>query len=279
MFNRCRTLLSVLVLAQGVCSPAFAAESDTIVMPTRGICAHRGASASHPENTIAAFREAIRLGVHQIEFDVYLTKDGQCAVIHDPTVDRTTDGRGKVSDLTLAEIKRLDAGQWKDAKFAGLHVPTLQETLDVMPVNIWLNLHTKGGGELGEKVAREIVRQKRTHQAFLATGWSAADSARKVDPNILICNMHNQGRDARYVNETLTRGDQFLQLYGGLAAPEDMARLKEARVRINYFGTNDPGALGPLFDAGVDFPLVDDVAKMMDAARALGIGPLKPVYR
>jgi len=268
-------LLPVCCLGTG----ALSARATEIVMPTRGISAHRGASRSHPENTIAAFKEAIRLGAHQIEFDVYLTRDKKCVVLHDSTVDRTTDGSGRVSELTLAEIKRLDAGIWKGQQFAGQRVPTLQETLAMMPENIWLNVHTKGGAELGAAVAREIIRQGRKHQAFLATGREAADAARKVDPHILICNMHNQGHDSRYVGETLARGDQFLQLYKGVASPEEMARLKKAGVRVNYCCTNDPAALKGLFDAGVQFPLVDDVAGMMKAARDFGIEPLKPVYR
>ena len=79
-------------------------------MPTRGICAHRGASDSHPENTIAAFREAIRLGAHMIELDVTLSSDGKLVLMHDHTVDRTTDGNGRVEELTLADLKKLDAG-------------------------------------------------------------------------------------------------------------------------------------------------------------------------
>jgi glycerophosphoryl diester phosphodiesterase len=260
---------------------ALSMAAEKIVMPTRGICAHRGACVSHPENTLPAFAEAIRLGVHQIEFDVYLTKDKQCVVIHDGSVDRTTDGKGKVSELTLAEIQRLDAGSWKDDRFVGVKVPTLQETLAMMPENIWLNVHTRGGAEAGTAVAREIVRQGRLHQAFLATGWSESAAARKVHPNILICNMGHQGYDSRYVNESLERGDQFVQLLRDVASPEDMARLKAAGVRINYFGFDlrHPDRLKRYFDAGVDFPLVDDVEKMMPGAEALGIERWKPVYR
>jgi len=81
-----------------------------INLPERGLCAHRGAMETHPENTITAFREAIKAGVHMIEFDVQLSKDKKLAVIHDATVDRTTNGTGKVSELTLAEIRKLDAG-------------------------------------------------------------------------------------------------------------------------------------------------------------------------
>ena len=101
-------LVSVVIGVQS----GSAAEGDAttgIQMPSRGICAHRGASDTHPENTLAAFREAIQLGAHMIEFDVALSKDGQLVLMHDTTVDRTTDGDGPVSELTLAELKKLDA--------------------------------------------------------------------------------------------------------------------------------------------------------------------------
>ena len=93
--------------------------SKKIEMPIKGLCAHRGANETHPENTLAAFKEAIRLGAHMIEFDVRMTKDKKLVIMHDKTVDRTTNGSGAVSDLTLNEIKKLDAGSWKDKKFAG----------------------------------------------------------------------------------------------------------------------------------------------------------------
>ena len=249
-----------------------------ITMPARGICAHRGASRSHPENTLVAFREAIRLGAHQIELDVRLSSDGQLVLMHDATVDRTTDGHGRVADLTLAEIKRLDAGSWKGPEFAGERVPTLAEALQVMPQNVWLNLHLKGGADLGAAVAREVVRQKRAHQAFLACSRAAAGAARKVHPDIFICNMERQGTSTRYVNETIAARCRFIQLAGWPALPDDMRRLREAGIRINYFGTNNPKMLKPLYDAGVEFPLVDDVAIMMGAARKLGVKPLVPVY-
>lgn len=270
-------LLSILPLVAAclAChnSTTVAAEADEIAMPQRGICAHRGASESHPENTIAAFREAIRLGVHQIEFDVNMTKDGHLVLMHDLTVDRTTDGSGRVADLTLNQIKRLDAGRWKDAKFAGLRVPTLAEALEVMPPDIWLNIHLKDSGRLGSAVARQIVAHRRTHQAFLACGHSAAKAARQIDPKILVCNMERQDSSTRYVEDTVARKYQFIQLLRATASPQDMGRLKEAGVRINFCCTNDPTELKTLYSAGVEFPLVDDVAIMINAAEDLGITP------
>ena len=112
-------------------------------MPLKGICAHRGAMETYPENTLAAFKEAIRLGAHMVEFDVRITKDNELVIMHDKSVDRTTDGKELIIDLTLVEIKKLDAGSWKSAKFNGEKVPTLKETLSVFPKNIWLNIHLK----------------------------------------------------------------------------------------------------------------------------------------
>ena len=93
------------------------------------IFAHRGSKVTHPENTLASFKEAVRVGSDGIELDVHLTKDGQLVVIHDETVDRTTNGTGEIRNLTLAEIKAMDAGSWFNETFAGEKIPTLEEVL------------------------------------------------------------------------------------------------------------------------------------------------------
>jgi len=94
--------------------------------------AHRGAAGLAPENTLAAFRIAIELGADATELDLQATKDGVVVVIHDDTVDRTTDGRGRIGDLRLAEIKQLDAGAKFSAAFRGERVPTLRELIDLV---------------------------------------------------------------------------------------------------------------------------------------------------
>ena len=91
--------------------------------------AHRGARRGAPENTMAAFRLAAEMGADGLELDAQLCKDGEAVVIHDFTVDRTTDGRGRVKDFTLAELPTLEAGEWYAAEFAGQRVPTLDQVL------------------------------------------------------------------------------------------------------------------------------------------------------
>ena len=96
------------------------------------IFAHRGSKGTHPENTLSSFREAVRVGSEGIELDVHLTKDGQLVVIHDETVDRTTNGTGEIRNLTLAEVKAMDAGSWFKNDFAGEKIPTLDEVLHLL---------------------------------------------------------------------------------------------------------------------------------------------------
>lgn len=95
------------------------------------IFAHRGASGNYPENTIAAFMEAASLPVHGVEFDVHMTADGELVVIHDESIDRTSNGTGYVKDMSLAELKKYDIGSWFAPEFQSETIPTLAEVFDV----------------------------------------------------------------------------------------------------------------------------------------------------
>ena len=123
--------------------------------------AHRGASAECPENTMLAFRRAMEYGVDALELDVHLTRDGGLAVIHDPTLDRTTTGSGRVRDRTLAEIKQFDAGR-------GEQVPSLDEVFAlVRPTPVRLCVEVKGETEAEELNIAEAVVQSLEHADFL----------------------------------------------------------------------------------------------------------------
>ena len=98
-------------------------------MPDPAVIAHRGASAHAPENTLAAFALAAEMGASHIETDLRRTRDGRFVLVHDARVNRTTDGFGRLSQLTLSEVRRLDAGSWFGRAFAGERIPTLEEGL------------------------------------------------------------------------------------------------------------------------------------------------------
>jgi glycerophosphoryl diester phosphodiesterase len=105
--------------------------------------AHRGASAEAPENTLAAFCRAVDTGADGIELDVHLSADGVPVVLHDETLERTTDGFGPVGACPLARLRKLDAGSWFAPEFAGERVPTLEETLRLLAGRLRLNLEVK----------------------------------------------------------------------------------------------------------------------------------------
>ncbi|BCU52571.1 glycerophosphoryl diester phosphodiesterase [Staphylococcus auricularis] len=95
------------------------------------VIAHRGLSGRYPENTMPAFQAAIDLGVERVEIDLHMTKDQQLVVMHDDSVNRTSNGSGKIKDFTLEELKQLDVGSWKDQRFEGEHIPTFEEVLEL----------------------------------------------------------------------------------------------------------------------------------------------------
>ncbi|WP_180960325.1 glycerophosphodiester phosphodiesterase [Neobacillus cucumis] len=127
---------------------------------------HRGAAGYSPENTFASFHKALLLGVDYLELDVQMTKDSELVVIHDATVNRTTNGKGKVRDFTLKEIQTLDAGSWFDPKFCGEKVPSFCEVLDEFAGKVGILLEIKNPNlypGIEEKIADELIKRDLTH--------------------------------------------------------------------------------------------------------------------
>lgn len=130
------TVATVLVLV--LVPQAVQAYAPSLIGPLRApgepafVAGHRGDRADAPENTIPAFQAAFASGLDIVETDVQLTSDRHPVLLHDPTVDRTTNGTGAVADLTLAEVEALDAGSWYAKRFAGTRIPQLGEFLDLL---------------------------------------------------------------------------------------------------------------------------------------------------
>jgi glycerophosphoryl diester phosphodiesterase len=121
------------------------------------VIAHRGASKAAPENTLAAYVEAITQGAQIAETDVHLSKDGTVVVLHDKTLDRTTGGEGPVADVPLAQLRTLDAGSWFSKDFSGERIPTLSELLGAVRDRMVLCIEIKADpGRGGENIAVAI---------------------------------------------------------------------------------------------------------------------------
>lgn len=146
--------LPAMMLAAG---PGTPAESAARVKEVIG---HRGSCADRPDNTVVGVTRAAESGAHVAEVDVRTTKDGILVCMHDETVDRTTNGKGKVADLTLVEMKRLDAGARFDIKYTGERVPTFQEVLTAAKGKIGVMVDLK---EDGDEYAQRIAATVRAH--------------------------------------------------------------------------------------------------------------------
>lgn len=155
------------------------------------VFAHRGARRVAPENTLPAFERALAMGVAGIEFDVHLTTDGRLVVIHDFTVDKTTDGHGAVTAMTAAEVRCLDAGSHFDAAFAGVQVPFLEEVLDLVGDRCRLNIEIKSmdpyANDASAAVAA-VIRDRALYDQVLVSSFNPISliKLRSLDPKIAL---------------------------------------------------------------------------------------------
>ena len=239
-------------------------------LPSRGVGAHRGGIREAPENTLAAFRSAVSLGVHQIEFDLRRTADGEIVVLHDESVDRTTDGSGRLSELRFEEVRRLDAGR-------GERVPTLEEALGVLPRDVWINIQIKRGEPIAGDVARRLVEADRIDQSFVACGNAAGRELQQGHPSLQICNLARQASREAYLEHAVASGSAFIQFHY-LRGPMEsglVARAHREGLKVNFVCSAKPSdsELLALFDTGVDFVLVDDPASALGVAARVGVLP------
>jgi len=205
------------------------------------VTAHRGASGEYPENTAAAFQAAIDLAVDAIEFDVRLTRDEGLVVIHDDSVDRISDGEGRVADMELARILELDAG--------GERFLTLEQALDLMPGDMRLNVHLKATDtdrdRLVPLVVDELVRRDLLATAFVTGSEANMLSARRVLPEIEICTNLS-------VPRCVEIGCRILQPANGITTRELVDEAHENGIEVHPFYADDPDEMQRLVDCGVD---------------------------
>jgi len=208
------------------------------------VIAHRGASAYEPENTLRSIKRALNLGADMVEIDVRTTKDGHIVVIHDATVDRTTNGRGYVKDMTLEELKKLDAG-------LGERIPTLQEVISLVKGRVGLVIEIKVPG-IEEKVLK-IVNENKLHDDVLITSFYHPILLRvkslnaKVRTGIIIAS-----RPVRPAQLALdARSNAIFPKYTYL----DLEMVEEAHkhsLTVYPWTVDDPGEARLLIEMGID---------------------------
>lgn len=149
------------------------------------IVAHRGYSEIAPENTISAFKAASNVGAKACEFDVQISKDGVLVVIHDNTVDRTTNGSGKVEQLSYEDLSSLDAGSWKDLKYKGEKIPTLLETLTFLEKNNMIAVLEIKADNITDEVLKLVYETGMEERIIIISfSKSTISDVMKKDPKI-----------------------------------------------------------------------------------------------
>lgn len=221
--------------------------------------AHRGASYHAPENTLSAFQLARDMGADGIELDVQLSHDGTAVVIHDATVDRTTDVSGAVADLTLAELKELDAGSWVSSDFAGERIPTLTEVFEAVGQDLLLNLELKVmvSEPTGlEEVVVSLIAHYGMKDRVLISSFNplALQRVRRAHPHIPLALLYG----ASLPGAELERWVQDLQPLAALH-PEHrlvnathLAWAREHNCRVNTWTVDEPGEMRRLLALGVE---------------------------
>ena len=222
------------------------------------VIAHRGASGTCPENTLAAFRRAETLGAHMIELDVQLTRDGEVVVMHDDTLDRTTDGRGRLARHTLAELRALDAGSWFDRRFAGEGVPTLGEVLAA--VGLPINVELKAGGGSGlEARTLEIVEAAGALGRIIFSSFDPASlkRLRQLTADAQIGVLWARPRFSQALAIAKRVAARAVHIRKTLASPRGLAAARDAGLVTRVWTVNEPREFAPLERAGASGVFTD----------------------
>lgn len=235
-------------------------------LPHPIVFAHRGASAHAPENTLAAFELALRQGADAVELDVKLTRDQQPVVIHDQTVDRTTDGTGRVKDLTLAELRSLDAGSHFDIAYQGEPVPTLEEVLKAIGqltvVNIELTNYQTPNDVLPEKVAALVKRHKLARRViFSSFNLNTLRRIHRLLPEVPLGFLADAGARGAWkrswIGRVLIRYQALHPCYKDVN-PHLLATCKRLDRLVFTYTVNEEDDMHRMFELGVDGIFTDD---------------------
>jgi glycerophosphoryl diester phosphodiesterase len=234
-------------------------------LPQPIIFAHRGASAHAPENTLAAFELSLAQQADAIELDVKLCADGQVVVIHDPTVDRTTGSRGRVKDLSLAQLRSLDAGSFFSETYQGEKIPTLEEVFESVGKRIFINVeltnYNTPRDELVETVCMLVrkfgLQQQVMFSSFLASNLSKARAYLPDVPRGLLALNGLLGAWARSFGFAFGRY-QALHPYLKDVTPEQVQRVHRLKKRVHVWTVNAAEDMRRLFHWGVDAIFTDD---------------------
>ncbi|WP_240419772.1 glycerophosphodiester phosphodiesterase [Paenibacillus periandrae] len=223
--------------------------------------AHRGASGYAPENTLAAFARAIAMNADYLELDVQLSRDGRLVVIHDQTVDRTSDGTGRVVDLTLEQLREVDAGRWFNEKFTGERIPTLDEVLNLsrgkagLLIEIkWASMHPGIEHKLADAlIAHGLVQSNASAVIVQSFDQQSLKRFHAILPYVPIgVLVENQSDLVTNKLAELAAFADYINPYMDLATKEIVEAIHSQGMKVCLWTVRSPGVVKPLLELGVD---------------------------
>lgn len=228
------------------------------------VIAHRGFSGIAPENTLAAFKKAIEAGSDMIELDVRLSLDGEVVVIHDESLERTTNGKGKVIESTLQELKRLDAGSKFQSSFSGETIPSLREVLQWANRKISLNIELKKGDygrwtlpDLAFRTLQEVEKAGMNGQVLFSSFDSfALETVLKRKSGIPVAYLYNRPWN---VPREVTGGRPYpiLNCRKSILTRENISRAHQEGIRVGVYTLNTDEEMERFIDLEVNAIITD----------------------
>ncbi|MBL7852663.1 MAG: hypothetical protein JNN04_17295 [Cyclobacteriaceae bacterium] len=236
------------------------------------VMGHRGASALAPENTLAAFRAAMP-HAEVLELDVHLTRDDSVVVMHDPTVDRTTDGKGAIAELAYADLAALDAGSWLGEAFKGERVPTLAQVLDLVngQRTVLIELKWPRNGIYHNLVPRvvELIRARKAETWVIVQSfeYKYLDELRRLAPDITAYQLLYgylafppvyRDRSFHLGTFPIVEGVKGLAIYYKFLSPSLVEKIHGQGLKIIAWTVNDPFDIRRVANLGVDGIISDN---------------------
>ena len=227
--------------------------------------AHRGASAVAPENTIAAFRAARDQGARWVELDVALLADGTPVVIHDVTLDRTTNGKGPLGDLVAADLAGIDAGAWFSPQFTGEKLSTLPQVLEALGalglnvnVEIKQHAHHRSLAQLTETV-HECLRNRPSGVEVMISSFDAEclKAMHRLDPSYELAMLWSE-LPADWLDQVAAIPASAIHLHYRALSFNVLDRAREHGIVVRCWTCNDPAQMAPFWEAGLGGVITDD---------------------
>jgi glycerophosphoryl diester phosphodiesterase len=229
---------------------------------------HRGASAYAPMNTLEAFQLAAEMGAHGVELDVHRSADGHAVIVHDFTVDASTDGSGEVNKMTLATLKALDAGSWKSQEYRGALIPTLDEVFETVGQKLFVNVEIKSRGfrtDGVEQVTANTIRRHQMESRVIVSSFNplALRRFRRILPEVPLGYLTAVGMPLYVRLLSIGMQTEAIHPHHSQIDAEYMARAREKVV--NTWTVNDAERARELRDLGVGVIISDKPDVILDA--------------